>query len=295
MKSLTLEKGPKRHYKFPDGKELIVGERTLIMGILNVTPDSFSDGGKYFSIDSALRQMEALVAGGASIIDVGAESSRPGFSPMSADDELERLCPFLEKILAECPVPVSVDTFKSKTADTAIGMGAHILNDIWGLQYKKEPSAMAAVAARKNCPIIVMHNQAEASYPQGLIPSMQAFFRESLTIARKAGVQEKNIILDPGIGIGFGKTVQDNLTALRALNAFTEIDGKPFPLLLAASRKSFIGETLALPVEERDEATAAVSLLGMLTGAQILRVHDVKGTSRLIRMAEVLLGDEANG
>ena len=276
-----------RHYTFRDGKTLELGARTLVMGILNVTPDSFSDGGKWNRVDAALRHMEEMVRGGADIIDVGAESSRPGFSVMPAEQEIERLMPFLTRVLAECPVPVSVDTFKAETARAAAKAGCHILNDIWGLQYEKEPNAMAKVAAEANLPIVVMHNQDGTEYAGEVIASMKAFFRRTIALADAAGVARDNLILDPGIG--FGKTAEGNLTVLRRQEELLEIDGTRYPLLLGTSRKSFIGAALGLPVEERMEATGASCVVGIMKGADIVRVHDVRPIARMCRMTDAIL------
>ncbi len=276
-----------RKYTFADGKTLTLGERTLVMGILNVTPDSFSDGGRYNTRDAMLHHMEEMVRDGADIIDLGAESSRPGFTPMPAAEEIERLLPFLEALVAECPVPVSVDTFKAETAKVAAAHGAHMLNDIWGLQYAAEPGAMAKVAADCGLPIVVMHNQAGKTYAGDIIASMQAFFRRSLALADAAGVKRENIILDPGIG--FGKEVAGNLEVLRRQRELLTIDGVEYPLLLGTSRKSFIGATLDLPVEERMEATGATCVLGIERGAEIVRVHDVKPIARMVRMTDAIL------
>ena len=278
----------KRTYTFTDGKSLTLGERTLVMGILNVTPDSFSDGGKWNTRDKMLYHMEQMVKDGADIIDIGAESSRPGFTVMSADEEIERLLPFLDALIPECPVPVSVDTFKAQTARVAAEHGVHMLNDIWGMQYEKEPGKMAAVAAETGLPIVVMHNQDGKEYAGDIIASMQAFFRRSLALADAAGVKRENIILDPGIG--FGKDVAGNLEVMRRQRELLTIDGEEYPLLLGTSRKSFIGATLDLPVEERMEATGAVCVLGIQAGCQILRVHDVKPISRMARMADAIMG-----
>lgn len=277
-----------RTYDFKDGKRLEVGRKTLVMGILNVTPDSFSDGGKWDCVDKALLHMEEMVRDGADIIDVGAESSRPGFQPMPAAEEQERLRPFLEAVLRECPVPVSVDTFKAETAEMAASMGVHILNDIWGLQYAEEPGRMARLAASCGLPVIVMHNQEGKEYGEDIVADMKAFFRESLRIAEKAGMQREQVIFDPGIG--FGKTQEDNLVVLHRLAELMELDGEEYPLLLGASRKSFIDHVLDLPVEERMEATGAVCVLGIQAGCQILRVHDVKPISRMARMADAIMG-----
>lgn len=278
----------KRTYTFTDGKSLTLGERTLVMGILNVTPDSFSDGGKWNTRDKMLYHMEQMVKDGADIIDIGAESSRPGFTVMSADEEIERLLPFLEALIPECPVPVSVDTFKAQTARVAAEHGAHMLNDIWGMQYEKEPGKMAAVAAETGLPIVVMHNQDRKEYAGDIIDSMRDFFRRSIALADAAGMKRENIILDPGIG--FGKTPEGNVEVLRRQQELLTIDGEEYPLLLGTSRKSFIGAALDLPVEERMEATGATCVIGIMKGAGIVRVHDVKPIARMCRMTDVILG-----
>ena len=277
----------KRVYQFPDGKSLTLGERTLVMGILNVTPDSFSDGGRWNTRERALRHMEERVQDGADIVDVGAESSRPGFVPMSAAEEMERLMPLLEAVLLECPVPVSVDTFKAETARAALAAGAHILNDIWGLQYAEEPGEMARAAAEANVPVVVMHNQNGTDYAGDTIASMREFFSVSMEIADVAGLSRENIILDPGIG--FGKTPAANMHVMRRMDELISYDGAHYPLLLGASRKSFIGAALDLPVEERMEATGAACVLGILRGTSIVRVHDVKPIVRMCRMTDAIL------
>lgn len=277
-----------RTYRFRDGKKLILGGRTLVMGILNVTPDSFSDGGKWNTRDRALRHIEEMVHDGADIIDIGAESSRPGFVPMGAAEETERLMPFLEGVLAECSVPVSVDTFKAETARAALSAGAHLLNDIWGLQYAEEPEEMARAAAEANVPVVVMHNQNGTVYDGDIIAAMRTFFSRSLAIADAAGLARENIILDPGIG--FGKTAEQNLQVIKRMDELVSYEGADYPVLLGASRKSFIGAALGLPVEERMEATGAACVLGIARGACIMRVHDVKPIVRMCRMADAILG-----
>lgn len=277
-----------RTYRFRDGKKLILGGRTLVMGILNVTPDSFSDGGKWNTRDRALRHMEEMVHDGADIIDIGAESSRPGFVPMGAAEETERLMPFLESVLAECPVPVSVDTFKAETARAALSAGAHLLNDIWGLQYAEKPEEMARAAAEANAPVVVMHNQNGTVYDGDIIAAMRTFFLRSLAIADAAGLARENIILDPGIG--FGKTAEQNLQVIKRMDELVSYESADYPVLLGASRKSFIGAALGLPVEERMEATGAACVLGIARGACIMRVHDVKPIVRMCRMADAILG-----
>ena len=283
----------KRHYRLPSGKELTVGEGTLVMGILNVTPDSFSDGGKWNTLDQALDHALSMVEDGAAIIDVGAESSRPGFVPVSAAEEIERLAPFLD-IVPKIPVPISIDTFKAETARAALRLGADILNDIWGLQYAAEDrGAMARVAAEYHAPVVVMHNQTGTVYRPDVIEAMQDFFRESCAIAEEAGVAKERLIFDPGIG--FGKTPETNIEVLHRLHELMKLDGEAYPLLLGASRKSFIGYALDLPVEERLEATGAATVLGVASGASIVRVHDVKEIARMCRMADVILEGGKHG
>ncbi len=278
----------KREFRFKDGKRLCLGERTLVMGILNVTPDSFSDGGLWNTPEKALNHAQQMVEDGADIIDIGAESSRPGFVPMTAEEEMERLEPFLKMMVPNLSVPVSVDTFKAETAEMAAGYGVHILNDIWGLQYDAEPGRMAETAARHGLPVVVMHNQQGTKYEKDIIETMRDFFRESIRIAEQAGVSRERLIFDPGIG--FGKTAEDNLTVLRRLAELSEWDGRQWPLLLGASRKSFIGAALGLPVEERMEATGAACVLGAVSGAGIIRVHDVKPIARMCRMTDAIFG-----
>ena len=286
--------GAKRQCRLPSGKELTIGEGTLVMGILNVTPDSFSDGGKWNTLDKALDHALSMVEDGAAIIDVGAESSRPGFVPVSAAEEIERLAPFLEHIAPKIPVPISIDTFKAETARAALRLGADILNDIWGLQYAaEERGAMARVAAECRAPVVVMHNQAGTEYRADIIAAMQDFFRESCAIAEAAGVAKESLIFDPGIG--FGKTPAANIEVLHRLHELTMLDGEEYPLLLGASRKSFIGYALDLPVEERLEATGAATVLGVAAGASIVRVHDVKEIVRMCRMTDIILEGKKHG
>lgn len=285
-----MEKRPVYTYRFKDGKELTVGRRTLVMGILNVTPDSFSDGGKFDTIGAARAHMREMVRDGADLIDIGAESTRPGSASLTPEQEQERLLPFLEAIVPECPVPVSVDTYHAETARAAVEAGVHILNDIWGLQYENEPGAMARVAAETGLPVIVMHNQHGKAYHEDVIASMQRFFRRSLAIAREAGVRQEQILLDPGIG--FGKDTAANLLVQRRLSELLTVDGVRYPMLFASSRKRFIGDTLGLPVDERMEATGASCVLALAAGADMVRVHDVKPIARMCRMADFILGRE---
>ena len=278
-------------YHFPDGKTLTVGRRTLVMGILNVTPDSFSDGGRYDTAETALAHMRKMAADGADLIDIGAESTRPGSAALTPEEEQARLLPLLEKLLPACPVPISVDTYHAATAEKAMQMGAHILNDIWGLQYAGErEGAMAEVAARTHRPVIVMHNQQGKSYDGDVIAAMQAFFQKSLAIAHAAGVQDADILLDPGIG--FGKDTETNLLVQRRLEELLTVGGVRYPMLFASSRKRFIGDTLGLPVDERMEATGASCVVAITKGADMVRVHDVRPIARMCRMTDFILGRE---
>lgn len=273
-----------RHYHWKDGKSLTVGERTLVMGVLNYTPDSFSDGGKWNNVDVALKHMEEMVADGADIIDIGAESSRPGFTPISAAEEIARLETILPRLVAACPVPISVDTYKAETAEYAMSTGAHIMNDIWGLQYAPELGKMAAVAAKYGVPVVVMHNQEGTEYDD-IIEDMKRFFIRSAIIADQAGMSQDQIITDPGIGFGFGKDFDQNVYVMKHLRDLTAL---PYPMLLGTSRKGFIGKILDLPVTERMEGTGTTCVAGVLAGCTIVRVHDVKPIVRMCKMADAL-------
>ena len=271
-----------RHYHWKDGKSLTVGERTLVMGVLNYTPDSFSDGGKWNNVDVALKHMEEMVADGADIIDIGAESLRPGFTPISAAEEIARLETILPRLVAACPVPISVDTYKAETAEYAMSTGAHIMNDIWGLQYAPEPGKMAAVAAKYGVPVVVMHNQEGTEYGD-IIEDMKRFFIRSAIIADQAGMSQNQIITDPDIG--FGKDFDQNVYVMKHLQELTAL---PYPMLLGTSRKGFIGKILDLPVTERMEGTGTTCVAGVLAGCTIVRVHDVKPIVRMCKMADAL-------
>ena len=267
-----------RAYTWCDGKRLEVAAKTLIMGILNVTPDSFSDGGRWNTAEKAQSHTREMTDAGADIIDVGAESTRPGGQPLTAEEEIERMKIFLPVVLRESRVPVSVDTYHWKTADYALHAGAHMMNDIWGLQY--DHGEMAEVAGCHQVPVIVMHNKADTNYNGDVIEEMKIFFDKSLDIALQAGVKEENIILDPGIG--FGKDGNQNMEVLRRLDEL--VWAFPCPWLLGVSRKRFIGAILDLPAGERDEGTGAAGLWGINKGCSILRVHNV---SMAVRMAKV--------
>ncbi|PLR70004.1 dihydropteroate synthase [Bacillus sp. UMB0728] len=261
--------------------ELDYGKKTLVMGILNATPDSFSDGGKYFDADKAVKHALEMAANGADIIDVGGESTRPGFDEVSAEEELERVIPVIRAVAKEVPLPISIDTYKAAVAEEAISAGAHIINDVWGA--KKDPK-MAETASRLEVPIILMHNRENGDYSVFVRDVLNDLY-ESIHIARNAGVKEENIILDPGIG--FAKNLPYNLEMMRNLDTITSLG---YPVLLGTSRKSFIGTILDLPVEERVEGTGATVCYGIQKGCQIIRIHDVKEMSRLAKMMDALMG-----
>ena len=257
-----------------------LGRRTYVMGIINLTPDSFSGDGLGADVDSAVALALQMEADGADIIDIGAESTRPGGSPVSAAEELERLMPGLEAVCAAAKIPVSVDTYKASVAARAIDAGASIINDVWGFLADSE---MARVAADAAVPVVLMHNQREARY-RDLVSDVIEGLNRSVSLANGAGVDEGNIIVDPGIG--FGKTADHNLELLRRL---PEIKGMGFPMLLGVSRKSTIGRVLNLPEEDRVEGTAAAVSLSIVGGADIVRVHDVKQMVRVVRITDAVV------
>lgn len=273
-----------RKYNWQDGKQLELKDRTLIMGILNGTPDSFSDGGRYNTSDTAVAHAKQMIEHGADIIDVGVESTRPGHTQISVADEIGRMKEILLPVLEVSTVPVSVDTYRAETADFALSHGAHILNDIWGLKYDKD---MVAVAAKYDVPVIIMHNQSHTNYDD-IIDDMKAFFFSSVDLALKEGVKPQNIWLDPGIG--FGKDYAQNVEVIQRLGEITVYE---YPVLLAPSRKRFIGTILnELPAEERDEGTVATCITGMIQGVDMVRVHNVEMHKRAITVADVLLRGE---
>lgn len=259
---------------------LPLGERTLVMGILNVTPDSFSDGGRFVDLDQALAQARAMVEAGADIIDIGGESTRPGAEPVDEAQELDRVLPIIRLLSEELAVPLSIDTYKAAVAERALAAGAHIINDVWGA--KRDPQ-MAGVAARHGVPIILMHNRTNTDYHDFFADYVKDL-RESVQIALDAGVKQEQIILDPGIG--FVKSVDQNLETMRRLDDLVALG---YPVLLATSRKRMIGHVLDLPVEERVEGTAATVALGVAKGCHMVRVHDVKEMKRVTKMMDAML------
>lgn len=262
------------------GKKLNIGTRTLVMGVLNVTPDSFSDGGKYIDPEDAVIRARQMVDEGADIIDLGGESTRPGHIPVPLDEELRRVMPVLERLVKEIGVPVSLDTFKAEVARRGLELGANIINDQWALRADKD---MVKVVAEYDVPVIIMHNQHGTEY-RDLMGDMVSYFRESIALAESAGVSREKIIIDPGIG--FGKTVEQNLEVMSKLK---ELDCLGQPILLGTSRKSMIGKTLDLPPDQRVEGTGATVAVGITFGVDIVRVHDVREMVRVARMTDAMI------
>ena len=266
---------------------MIIGNKTFdtqheayIMGILNVTPDSFSDGGKFNTLDAALRQTERMVEEGAAIIDIGGESTRPGYTKLSDEEELSRVLPVIEAVKKRFDVPVSLDTYKSGVAREGLRAGADMINDIWGLKYDEK---MAEVIASSGVSCCLMHNRKEADY-RDFMQDVAADLADTIHLAEAAGIADEKIILDPGVG--FGKTYENNL---EIINCLEELNMFGYPLLLGCSRKSVIGLTLDLPVTERVEGTLVTTMFGVQKGCMFVRVHDVKENVRTIKMCEAIL------
>lgn len=270
------------------------GHHVYVMGILNVTPDSFSDGGKFNHLDQALAHVEEMVAQGADIIDIGGESTRPGYQKITVEEEIERVTEVIRKVKERFDVPVSLDTYKAPVMDAGLSAGADMANDIWGLRYDElfaqegcksvwEIGTMAEIVAKHHKPVCIMHNRPKAEYGHSLI-DMKKDLQRSLMLADAAGIARDQIILDPGVG--FGKTYEQNLAVLAHLDTFLDFE---LPLLLATSRKSVIGLTLDLPVEEREEGTMVTSVLAALNHWDMVRVHDVEKNVRALRMTEKIM------
>lgn len=260
-----------RRYKFRSGRTLMLGNKTLVMGILNVTPDSFSDGGQWLNVNHAVKHVKDMINDGADIIDIGAESTRPNFNPISAEDEIARLENIL-RALDDCPIPISIDTYKTSTAKAAIELGADFINAV---HVEKN---MLELAAQLKIPIVVNHDQA-LSDP---IADVKHFFNHMINLSIEVGLNPNNLIFDPGIG--FGKTQEQNLMILRRLEELSDYR----PLMLGVSRKSVIEYALGLPVEQRDEATGAWCVIGAVKGVDIVRVHNVNLIAKMIRAADIL-------
>jgi dihydropteroate synthase len=258
------------------------------MGILNMTPDSFSDGGQFKSHDKAIDHALKMVEEGANIIDIGGESTRPGAEAVQLEEELSRTIPIIEAIRLKSDCLISIDTYKSKVVTAALAAGADMVNDISGLTFDHN---MASLVAERNVPVIIMHIKGKPGDMQknpnydNLIKEIKAFFEVQIAIAKKAGIDSGNIILDPGIG--FGKRLEDNFEIIRELG---QISTMGYPVLLGPSRKSFIGFTLDLPIEERIEGTLASITAGVINGARIVRVHDIRATRRTLTITEKIMG-----
>jgi dihydropteroate synthase len=267
-------------------KEFIFSKRTYVMGILNVTPDSFSDGGNYNNLEDSVLQAKRLIAEGADIIDVGGESTRPGYIQITDEEEINRVVPIIKAIKEQCDIPISIDTYKSKVAEAAILAGADLVNDIWGLKYDPE---MALVIKKYDVAVCLMHNREDKNYTD-FRKDVLSDLNESLQIAYKHEISKDKIIIDPGVG--FAKTREMNLEVIRHLEDFMSFD---MPILLGTSRKSVIGLTLDLPVTEREEGTIATSVLAVTKGCHFVRVHNVLGNVRAIRMTEAILYEDKEG
>lgn len=252
-----------------------------IMGILNVTPDSFSDGGRFHAVETAVAHARAMEAEGADVIDVGGESTRPGHTPVDADEEIRRVVPAIEALKRAIKAPISIDTMKAKVAEAALRAGATMVNDVWGLQ--RDPD-IARVAAEHGAPVVVMHHRTEVDERLDIVEDIKRFLGRSIEIAQKAGIPDRAIALDPGVG--FGKTVEQNLTAIRRVDALIEMG---FPVLLGTSRKSLIGHIIPRAPEERVYGTVATSVVGWAKGATMFRVHDIRANRDALLVAQAVL------
>jgi dihydropteroate synthase len=263
-----------------------LSQRTFIIGILNVTPDSFFDGGKFFDVDKAVERGIKMAEQGADIIDIGGESTRPGSEPISLEEELSRVIPVIERLSQEIKTPLSIDTYKSIVAKKALDSGASMINDISALRFDPE---MKKIAAEYTVPVILMHikgtpkNMQDDPYYDDVMKEISFYLKESITIAKDAGIKEDKIIIDPGIG--FGKRLQDNLDILKNLSMLKSL-GKP--ILVGPSRKSFIGKVLDLPPEERLEGSLGALAVAILNGANLVRVHDVKENLRVAKLVDAI-------
>lgn len=263
-------------------KKIEIGKRTLVMGILNVTPDSFSDGGDFFDVTKAIEHAKEMIRDGADIIDIGGMSTRPGHEDVPVEEEIRRVVPIIEKLSKELDVLISVDTYRWEVAEKALEAGAHILNDVWGLQY--DNGEMACVIAKYDPIVIVMHNQNSTEYDKDIILSMREFFERSFELIDKNNIPREKVFIDPGIG--FGKDFDQNIEVLRRMDELKDIA----PILLGTSRKRFIGALLNnVPPKKRCEGTIATSILGIEKGVEIVRVHDVLENKKALLVADKLV------
>lgn len=253
---------------------------TYVMGILNVTPDSFSDGGKWNDRERALKHVEDMIKEGADIIDIGGESTRPGYTLLSAEEETARVLPVIEEMKRQFDIPISLDTYKAEVAQTGIEAGVDLINDIWGLKWDDK---MADVIAKSGLPCCLMHNRKNTDYGN-YMQDVAADLAETIHLAEKAGIANDKIILDPGVG--FAKTYEQNL---EIINSLEELRVLGYPLLLGCSRKSVIGLTLDLPADQRVEGTLVTTVMGVIKGCMFVRVHDIKENVRAVKMTEAIL------
>lgn len=260
--------------------EFEIGKKTYIMGILNITPDSFSDGGKFYNIEKAVLHAKEMVSLGADIIDVGGESTRPNHTPVSEEEEINRVIPVIKALSEEIDIPISVDTYKGKVAELAVLSGASLINDVWGF---KKDSYIAEVAAKYKTACCLMHNRETAEY-KNIIEDVLTELKQSIVLAIKAGVKPDKIMIDPGIG--FAKRYEQNLIVMNNLERLTELG---YPVLLGTSRKSMIGNALNLPTEERLEGTLATTVIGIMKGCDFVRIHDVKENKRVCMMTDAIV------
>lgn len=256
------------------------GKRTYIMGILNVTPDSFSDGGDFDSVEKALKHAKEMVEEGADMIDIGGESTRPGHTYVDSEEEIRRVVPVIKALRKEISLPMSIDTYKADVAEEALKLGVEMVNDVWGLRRDKN---MANVIAKYDAEVCIMHNQDGTEYDKDIMEAIKDFLNESIKMALDAGVKKEKIVLDPGIG--FGKTFEQNLEVLRRLGELKDLG---YPILLGTSRKSVIGNVLHLEPKDRVEGTVATTVLGVRDGVDIVRVHDVTENLRASKMADAI-------
>lgn len=256
------------------------GKKTYIMGILNVTPDSFSDGGSYTSLEKSLNHAKEMIDNGADIIDLGGESTRPGHQMVDADEELKRIIPVVKELKKQLDVKISVDTYKALVADESLKLGVDMINDVWGL--RKDPN-IASVIAKYDAHVCIMHNQDGTDYDKDIMESIKEFLLESVKIAKEAGIDDKKIVLDPGIG--FGKTLEQNIEVMARLDELKDLG---YPILLGTSRKSMIGKILDLEPKDRVEGTIATTVLGIKSGVDIVRVHDVLENIRAVKVADAI-------
>ncbi len=261
-------------------KNFDIGKHTYVMGILNVTPDSFSDGGKYNTLDSALKRAEQMLNEGADILDIGGESTKPGYIPVSAAEQIERVIPVIEKVKSNFDIPISIDTYKEEVASAAVNAGCDLVNDIWAL---RDSEKMAKLVADKNLACVLMHNKKNAEYSNfraDVLSELSVYVENAV----KCGIPKDKIIVDPGIG--FGKTYEQNLSLI---NHVDDLHDLGCPILLGTSRKSVIGLTLDLPIFERVEGTISTTVIAIMKGVSFVRVHDVKENVRAIRMTEAII------